>query len=277
MLRVHALLLGSILLAGCGGAEKELPTNVVPIEERGKEEPAAAEPKESEAEAKKLVARCIAAATEGHPERLEKLKANRLSETGRQLQGASFVPTNRKIAAVWPDRFLFSDESNANGPMKLSIGLRQLVLTFRRNDEPFDPGMPKGYEQVLQVDSVGLHWMPTLVPLADPKTVVFGAKKQLIGNQPAETVQAAVPGCPPFTLWFDEKTSLLGLVTYQHVEGGSSKLNKRQAMSDHKAFAGVMLPTGLEFERNGVGVETWKVSAWEFPDKIEDAVFDQKK
>ncbi|MFO0803989.1 MAG: hypothetical protein U0791_12815 [Gemmataceae bacterium] len=274
MFRVFACVLPLILI-GCGGDEKQLPTDVVAP---GKsDEPEAVVPKESEPEAKKFVEKCIAAATANHPERLEKLKVNRLSESGRQLQGTSFVPTTRKIAATWPDRFLFTDESTVNGPVKLSIGLKQLVLSFRRNDEPFDPGMPKGYEQVLFVDSVGLHWMLTLVPLADSKTVVFNAKKQSAGNQMADTVQAAVPGCPPFTLWFDEKTSLLGLVTYQHLEGGVSKLYKRQASAEHKDFGGVLLPTKLEFERSGVTVENWTISKWEFPDKIEDAVFDQKK
>jgi len=276
MFRVLACVLPLALL-GCGGDEKLLPSDVSAPGDRNPEDVSIVVPAESEPEAKKLAERCIASATANHPERLEKLKANRLTESGRQLQGTSFVPTVRKIAAAWPDRFLFTDESTANGPVKLSIGLRQLALTFRRNDEPFDPGMPKGYEQVLLVDSVGLHWMLTLVPLADPKTVLFNAKKQAVGGVMADTLQAAVPGCPPFTLWFDEKTSLLGLVTYQHVEGGVSKLNKRQAASGHKEYAGVLLPTALEFVRGETTVETWAVSSWEFPEKIDDAVFDQKK
>lgn len=274
MFRIFACVL-PLLLIGCGGDEKQLPTDITTPEKT--DEPAVVVPKESEPEAKKLVQTCIAAATGNHPERLEKLKVNRLVESGRQLQATTYVPTTRKIAAVWPDRFLFTDESTATGPVKISIGLKQLVLSFRRNDEPFDPGMPKGYEQVLLVDSVGLHWMLTLVPLTDPKTVVFNARKQMIFNQMSDTVQVAVPGCPTFTVWFDEKTHLIGLVTYQHVEGGVSKLNKRQAAAEHKEFAGVLLPTKLEFERSGVTVENWTISRWEFPDKIEDAVFDQKK
>jgi len=261
---------------GCGGSAKELPKEIVAPPERPADEVGPVVPKESEAEAKKLVAKCVAAATENHPERLEKLKVNRMTESGQQWQQGAFVPTSRKLAAAWPDRFLFTDESNANGPVKLSIGLRQSQLSFRRNDQPFDPGMPKGYETVLQVDSVGLHWMLTLVPLTDAKSVVFNAKKQTLGVATADTVQVFVPGCPVYTVWFDEKTSLIGLVTYQHVEGGVSKLNKRQASGGHKPFAGVLLPTTLEFERNGAPVESWKITAWEFPEKLEDAVFDQK-
>ena len=268
-----AILFASIL--GCGGPEKELPKDIGTASERGKEEEVVAPvPGASQPDAAKLIAKCIAAATEGHPERLERAKANRLTEQGRLLRESTFVPTRRKIAAVWPDRFYFADESNVGAALKISIGLRQQSLTFRRNDEAFDPGLPKGYEQILHVDGRGLHWMSTLVPLADPKTILFGLKKQLVGNQNWDTVQVSLPACPIFTVWFDESTNLLGYVSYIHAEG-SSRLNKRLAVSGHKPFAGVQLPMRIEFERNGLLVESWSVSAWEFPEKIEDAVFDQ--
>jgi len=272
-----AVLLASLL--GCGGEpEKELPRNT--SSSTGREKPvddAPAIPTVSQPEAVKFVEKCLNAATEGHPERIDKIKVNRLTESGTMLNETIYVPTVRKIAAVWPDRFFYSNESTIAGtPLKLAIGLRQGVLTFRRNDEPFDPDLPKSYEQVLYVDSMGLHWLPALVPLRDPKTIVFGARKQNLGMKPWDTVQAALPNCPVFTLWFDEKTSLIRAVTYVHMEG-VSRLTKQLTLTAHKVEAGVMLPTKYDFVRNGDPVESWTVASWEFPDKIDDAVFDQKK
>ena len=126
-----AILFASIL--GCGGPEKELPKDIGTANERGKEEEVVVPvPATSQPDAAKLIAKCIAAATEGHPERLERAKVNRLTEQGRLLRETSFVPTRRKIAAVWPDRFYFADESNAGAALKISIGLRQQSLPLRR-------------------------------------------------------------------------------------------------------------------------------------------------
>lgn len=275
LLLAFTILFASIL--GCGGPEKELPKDIATAKGREKEiEPASPIPTSSQPDAVKLVEKCLAAATEGHKERLEKLKANRLSEQGTMLRDMRHVPTTRKIAAVWPDRYFYSNESTGADPLNISIGLRLGSLTFRQNDAPFDPGLPKGYEQILTVDSVGLHWLPTLFTLTDAKTIVFGARKQTLGTKSWDTVQVVVPSCPVFTLWFDDNTGLLGFVTFLHAEG-AAPIEKRLAVSGHKPFAGVQLPTRYEFERNGVTVETWTVSLWEFPDRIDDAVFDQKK
>jgi len=278
MVRAHRMAFALVLslLAGCGGPEKELPKDITTPTDRGPEETGVAVPAASQPEAVKFVQTCIAAATESHPERLEKLKGNQVVEKGQQLHGMSQVAVTRLISAVWPDRFLFADETNTDGLVKISIGLNKNSLSFRKNGQSFDPGLPKGYEQVLLVDSVGQYWMQTLVPLADSKTILFGVRKQTVAGQTWDTVQAAVPGCPVITLWFNEKTHLLGVITYLHTEG-ISKLNKRLAVGEHKAFAGVLLPTRSEFERNGIVVETWAISSWDFPEKIEDAVFDQSK
>lgn len=273
-----ALALVSFALAGCGGdSEKELPKNIGAPTDRGSEPAAPAIPKTSDPDAAAFVQARLAAATEGHPERLEKLKTNRLAESGRMLIESIYVPATRNIAAVWPDRFLYSNETNSNGVLKLSIGLRQGVLSFRRNGEAADPRgfFPKSYEEVLHVDSIGQHWMLTLVPLADSQTIFFNVKKQAVTGQTWDTVQAAVPKCPPFTLWFDEKTKLLGGVSYVHSEG-ESRVNKVLLASGHKPFSGVQLPTKLSFSRGGIEVENWVISSWEFPDRIEDSVFDQK-
>ena len=86
-------------------------------------------------------------------------------------------------------------------------------------------------------------------------------------------VKASIPGCPVFTLWFNEKTSLLGLVTCTHQEGGAT-IQKRFTLTGYKPIGGVQLPTRIELARNTQTVEQWEVTSWDFVDKIDDAVFD---
>ena len=120
---------------GCGGPEKELPKDIATAKGREKEiEPAAPIPTTSQPDGVKLVEKCLAAATEGYKERLDKLKANRLIEQGTMLRDMRHVPTTRKIAAVWPDRYFYSNESTGADPLNISIGLRQGSLAFRQND-----------------------------------------------------------------------------------------------------------------------------------------------
>jgi hypothetical protein len=276
--RLLAPFFGFFFLAGCGGPEKELPRVDALPTDRGTEsevETTAPVPTESQPEAQKLVARCLALVTDGHPERLEKAKINRVFEVGKLLWlDKRYVAATRKIAAVWPDRFFFSNEFVDEGqPIKLSFGLRQNTLTVLRNDEPY-AGFSKQQEQNLHVESMGLHWMPTLVPLIDPKTIVFGAVKQSLGTQTWDTVQVSISRCPIYTLWFKDKTLQLEYVTFLHTEG-TSNLQKKLTVADFKPQEGILLPMRFEYERNGINVDSWSVSTWEFPDKIDDSVFDQ--
>lgn len=278
MLRASGSGIGLVcfMLAGCGsGSEKELPKNITAPTDRGPELTAPVVPKISDPEAAKFVQARIASATENHPERLEKLKTCRMEVKVQQRQGMNVVPVTRTIAGVWPDRFYFADESNVDGPLKLSFGMRQNVLSLRKNGKATDDAPPEFFLQVLKTDSTAQVWLPMLVPLLDPGTVVFNPKKQSLVGRNWDTVQASIPGCPIYTLWFDEKSNLLGGITYISVEG-ERKFNKQYTILDYKPVLGVMQATRFELDHNGTTVETWSVLSRDFPEKIEDAVFDQK-
>jgi hypothetical protein len=265
--------------AGCGGSEKELPKDVELPPASNKEDAVIAIPAVSEPEAIKWVDKCIAAATEKHPERLEKLKVMRATFTGEVHGLGSVMPSRRKNAAVWPDRSVFENESSNSGTSsRLVVADRQGAITYLLDGNPYEPPLQKMFERdkVVQAEWVGIIWMPIFVPLADRSTIVFGAKEQTIGPQTWNTVQAAVPGLPVYTLWLDPRTHLLGAVTFNHSEG-TQKVFKRCVIGDRKKAEGVLLPVRFEYQRNGQPAETWTSVTWEFPEKIDDSEFKPTK
>src|SRR5688572_13791014 len=113
MCRTMGFWVGIVVLAGCGPA-KELPKTVIITTEETSTS-AVAVPTVSEPDAVKVVERALAVATDGHPERLNKVKANRAVLKGSVVHPrpggvAAIVPTFRHIDAVWPDRILLTDE-----------------------------------------------------------------------------------------------------------------------------------------------------------------------
>lgn len=143
-------------------------------------------------------------------------------------------------------------------------------------EEEFQPPNAREYADILAVDVVGQYWMAMLVPLNEPQTIVFDLQKDSFESQGAITVKAFVPGCPVFTLWFHEKSNLLGQITYLHDEAGS-RIHKRMTLGEYKPHEGIQLPNGIAFYRNGEVVEQWEVNSWEFLDTIEDSSFDRPK
>lgn len=264
--------------AGCG-PEKEAPTEVRVGTGRA-EAAGPAAPKTSDPAAKEFVERVLKAATDGHPERVDKGRTNTSLVKGLSRgPDGKFASATRTVRAAWPDRFRVDFNFPTAEPRDRLMGLRRPAFWMYTSSPAglaeFRVPNPQEYADLLAADAAGQHWLPMLVPLADPKVVVFDARKQDLAGRPAETVKAAVPGCPVYTLWFDPQTLRLGVVSYTHAEGaGGSPLNKRLTMDKHKEFGGVMLPTRMEFSRNGQTVEEWTVDAWDLGAAVDDAAFD---
>jgi hypothetical protein len=270
------VLLSLGVLAGCDPA-KEVPKEITLTVDPADEGPAA--PAESDPEAKAYVEKCLAAATEGHPERLLKAKATASTVKGlMRVAGGDLTSTTRKVEAIWPDRLRVSYEFSTGEIKRITIGLRSPdVWAFNLGpdgESEFVPPNAREYADILSVDAVGHLWVPMLVPLQDQATIIFGMKKETVDNQGAVTVKASIRDCPVFTLWFNEATGLLGQITYTHTEAGS-KLHKMLRLDAHKLTNGILLPGLIEFKRNGEMVERWEVTSWDFPEKIEDSTFDR--
>ena len=283
MPRVALLLFTSLLAAGCGGgSEKQLPKDITIPTDRGPDvEPVV--PKTSEPEAAKFIQARLVAATGGKPERLEKLKAFRQKATGRWKwpDGSIPVPATREVSAVWPGKVGVKLDFNGGQIKETHVVLRDGTARMSNNIGtgfvPFEPPNPKDFDAIASVDVIAEQWLPMLLPLTDPQTIVFGFKKQPIDGQMADTVKAVIPRCPPFTLWFDANNGTLGLITFTHAEFEGRPIAKQVALYEYKPFDGLSLPTKIVYRRGVEAVQEWTVSRWEFPEKIEDAAFELKK
>lgn len=275
---VAALVMGLAVLAGCERG-KELPKEVIPPSEQTTpaESPT---PTASQPEAAKVVERAIKATTDGHPERIEKFKTSRASMKGVFKNGPVFSPRVRRVEAVWPDRIFQSDEYNENGPIQVMIGDRNhsMWTRIRRGGrtEPWEPPDPVKFEEANTADAVGRYWMPLLVPLTDPKTIVFDAKKQTVGVLSLDVIKAAVPNCPVYTLWFEDRTGYLVRVDFNHLEPLTSvpKAKNFNLEMQRRFPDGVVLPGKIGYRENGEGREEWTVDSWEAVPKIDDATFE---
>lgn len=274
---VAALVMGVAVLAGCERG-KELPKEVISPNEQTT--PAGSPtPTTSQPEAAKVVARAVKATTDGHPERIEKFKTSRASMKGVLKNGPAFVPRVRRVEAVWPDRFFLSDEYNDNGPVQLLIGVRNHSMWTRtRRGGQAVPGElpdPVKFEAAFSADAVGRYWMPLLVPLTDPKTIVFDAQKQNVGVLSYDVIKAAVPNCPVFSLWFEDRTGHLVRVDFTQLEPlDTVPKAKNFNLEMQRQFDGVVLPGKIGYRENGDGREEWTVDSWEAVPKIGDATFE---
>ncbi|HXD88852.1 MAG TPA: hypothetical protein VN641_20340 [Urbifossiella sp.] len=281
MIRVGAPFLLMIAVAvGCGGPEKELPRDVSISTNRGNDDPVVADaiPQKSEAEAVKFVDKCLAAVTDGHPEKLDRAKVVRQSARGKwrwetgELSGAT-----REFQGVWPDRARVALDFDSDR-------IKQFLFLCRGNDVAAyqNAGMglnqsPRSEElsEQVRIEVMGEIWLPSLVPLRDPTAVVFGVKKEpAAGTKTIRSVKIAIGKYPVFTLGIDEATNLPVAITYSNLEFGS-RVFKTVILGEYKAFDGLKLPTEIEVRRGDVSAQIWTVGSWEFPGRINDAVFEQ--
>ncbi|HEX4609532.1 MAG TPA: hypothetical protein VH092_15140 [Urbifossiella sp.] len=278
--------LAAALLAsqpGCGGKQKELPKVVTTEDTKSNPPPTAFVPAKSESAAVAIAEKAIKASTEGHPERLEKAKASRVTMKGVVTHPNRQVATDRKIEAVWPDRISLTDEFNDGGPLKVLMRLRRPVLwTANQRDgitTPVELGDPKVYESAFATDAVGRHWLVLLLPLADPKTVVFDAKKQTVNGETADVIKMSVPGSPVvYTLWCGEKTGQLRRIDFAQLEPTSATPTQKVfSLEEFRLYSGLLLPGRIVYLQNAIQVETWTIGSWEFPERLDDAGFDALK
>lgn len=281
---VAAVVFGALcgLAAGCG-AEKQLPKGQAgtPPDARGGEPevPAASDPK-----AREVVDRALRAA--GDPAKVARLRTSKATFSGMMKRAAATgefaaIKTTSTTDAVWPDRARVEYRFEAAGMPPMAIGFRRpVVWTFVLRDnarwEEVPAPDPGDVERQAMTDMTSTYWMPLLVPLLDPRTVVFEPRTVTTGPQPAEVVKAHVPGCPVFTLWFDPATNFLRRVDCTRTDRGQ-RVADAVILDGHKPFDGVTAPGKMLHERNNVGVEEWTLDALDFPEKIDEARFDPPK
>ncbi|HEY1190367.1 MAG TPA: hypothetical protein VGE74_22225 [Gemmata sp.] len=265
------------LLAGCG-PEKELPTDV-PKADGGAVQPTV--PLKSDPEAVATIDRAVKALTGGKPELLAKGKACRLTLKGQMYSvdnSNQSIEATRTLAAAWPDRLHFINDSDAFGnKLVVESWLRRPEFVVMRNGTEHRPPNPAEWEQNLASDVVGQIWMAFLLPPTDPKAVVFDPQMIQFDRHELKLVTVALGEFPLYQLYFNTKSDALARVEYTTTEAGVPR-RTTMIFSDHKPGPeGLLLPYRLECMHNKAIVEKWNVEKWEFPDAIKDDEFTPKK
>lgn len=276
---LSALAVGAAVAFGCGPA-KELPDEIPSRSPEPTQEPAAT-PRASEPAAKEYLEKAVRAFTGNKPELVEKGKVARVALKGKMVipvEGQK-VPADatRAVAAVWPDRLHVTTEVPIQ---KLTVGmwLRRPHLTVLNGATEVPIPNRAEYEQNLVADAVGQFWGMFLVPLTDPKAVVYDLRTQNQAlpsgqSQEVKTLSLALHDLPHYQLTFDAKTDALLRVEYPSMELGV-RHRKQWLMADHKAGPeGLMLPSKMEYRLDNSPVEEWEAEKWEFPASIPDDEF----
>ena len=85
-----------------------------------------------------------------------------------------------------------------------------------------------------------------------------------------------IRGAKRLRLRLDEKSGLPVRVEYNPIEL-RDRVSKVATFADHKPHGDLLLPTSLELTQNGRPAEKWTLEKWEFPEKIDAAVFEAPK
>lgn len=273
--------LAAAVVIGCGPG-KELPEELPKPKDQSTRhvEPGLKIPKVSDPEAKAVVDRAINLCTQNDPSRLAKAKISKSIATGYMKLPES-VPTDRVIVARWPDELKVTYKHKDGVAGEKTLLLRGGLTGFFVNNEPASNVNPKVMEDIIRTDGLARHWLPLLFPLTEPNAVVFDLRKG-VGMPPMDVVRFTMLDRPVYQLAFDPTTGYLTGIEYTHIEG-STPYFKSWTFSGHSTFDGLILPTRMEYvqthdrARTKEVVEDWTVNTWEFPKKLDDAVFDPPK
>lgn len=279
------------VVVGCGPG-KELPAESDIITPTDPGEKPVAVPAESAPDARAYVEKAVKAFTAGKPELVAKGKYSRTV-----LKGTMTLPidnqktpfqTTRTIVAGWPDRFTGINELSSQGlNMPVGTWIRESELSVRQGTVDRDVPNRGEYLKNTLADVAAQHWMPLLLPLVEPKAIVFDYQSASIPSlqagpqagqaQDVKQIKFALPDYPLFQLTFDAKTDLLVRVEYTTMEQGVRRRKQWSAL-EHKAGPdGQMVPSKTEMRHEGQLVEQWEIEKWEFPAKIDDSEFSPKK
>jgi hypothetical protein len=275
---VPAVVVGVVV--GCQPAKdvpEDIPKNQSVSE--GVTVPAASDPA-----AKAYIEKAVKALTGGKTELLAKGKTSRAVFKGMMSINKTELPTTRTIAAVWPDRYFVANDLVIRGqPLNVRTWLKRPHFTILKGDEEQENFNRAEMEQVLAADATAQYWMALLVPVTDPRAIVFDTQS-IIGTSatgqpmPIQLMKLSLgTTLPLYQLTFDAKTDLLLRAEYTTTELGVRR-RKQWTASDHKPGPdGLTLPMKTECQHDGLTVELWDVEKWEFPGSIPDTEFDPPK
>jgi hypothetical protein len=276
------LVASGAMCVGCQPA-KELPA-LLPTGPQANETPTL--PTVSDPAAKAYIEKAVSKMTGGKPELLARGRVSRAVFKGRLYKLNQTTPSEvtRTIAAVWPDRLTDTDQVQEQGQTGIVSAYLHLphLAVFNGGAETVLPN-PTDYQRTFMADEIAQFWMPLLLPVTDPKAVVFdlqsvtGTSPATGQPQPIQMLKLAWGEYATYQLTFDAKTDLLVRVEWATHEQ-STRRRKQWTAGEHKPSAdGILLPIKFEYWHDTLRAEQFDVEKWEFPATIDDAEFSPPK
>ncbi len=233
-------------------------------------------PEKSDDAARAVVEKAIAAATNGTPSKLARVKVHRRTEESEMYGPGGEYDSTRELSAVWPDHYAVKKwtlRNRVDGTRREQfLGIVGNVFWF--GQEPHGSIELDSIIQQAMRDDTQAEWMGLLVPLAEPSTVVTGPTTEAWDGRPADRVRVYARGFPPYSLWFDQKSSHLVRLTFVAKEA-ERRIEKEHQFSDPKTFDGLTVPVTVRVLHNNVIRMKANTTKIEFPEKIDPAVFER--
>lgn len=275
---VWAVAVAAAVAVGCG-AGKELPDQVP---DRKREtgpapDPFAPAPAASDPAAKAVLDRAVKAITEAVPGGLDRAKVSRVTYKGmlQRPDKPAMSSVVRTIEAVWPDRGRVVDDYK--GVEKNMTFLLRSPNGWLKNGETLIAQNPAEVGRIYRTDLTAQYWLPMGLTLAEPNAVAFAMGKSPPGEQPAGmVVKLALPDLPVLRVTFDDKSGVPVRVEYHPVER-DVRAHKVLVLDEHKPSGGLLLPGRVDFTQNDQSAERWASVTWEFPDRLDDTLFERPK
>ena len=266
---------------GCGPG-KELPDTrpqtktVVSIPD----DPAGKAPAASEPKAKEAADRALQAITNNNPALLAKAKTCVVTAKGSLLLDGRMVSCERLLQTVWPDRaratYTFADAllgkktlgiHNHSGWMV--VGTAPVVL----------PATDSEIARWTETDLYAQQWFILGLPFAETSAIFFDYRTGKTGPKDCTFIKIGLPNRPVYQVACEERTGLPVLIHYAPLELDQHKrLDKVVSLTEHELdSSGFRLPKQLAMKQNEVDIESWTIEKWQFPDKLEDELFESPK
>jgi hypothetical protein len=264
---------------GCGPG-RELPDEVSHTKNVGAipPDPGGIVPAASDPVAKAIADRAIKAITQNNPDLLTKARISRVNAKG-SFQLAN-VPTMtdamRTVQTVWPDRARVVYEFREGAFQKMTWGLHSQFGWTAVGQHPYSPPPnPTEIALVMRTDLMAQHWLLLGIGLTEPEIVFFDPTKIKTTKSSATAIKIGLPDLPVYQVNFDDQTGLPVRIEYYPFEMGQRfRVRRVVSVSSHQAVGGLLLPTVIEMTQNDKLAERWAIEQWEFPEKLDDAVFD---
>jgi hypothetical protein len=268
------------MMNGCGPG-KELPDEVTIHKDAiiVPSDPGGEIPKVSDTAAKDVYNRAIKAITEGKLETQARALNCRVTAHGKYKfpNYNEMVETVRTVTTIWPDRASTTYEFKEGFLGKRTVGLRGTFGWMHPELPLYYP--PSEVAKVIAIDVTAQQWIPLSLDLTQRDAVFFAAKQ----NGPEGTTSFKF-GWPERTDWpvynivCDDKTGLPVKIDYSPLSiDRQMRYRFVLTLADHKSFLGMMLPTSMKLKANDTLVEDWTIDTWEFPETIDNAIFEKPK